>query len=256
MSTEKIIPSLGEGVIDSLHDKSISSVKKLEMVQTYFAQAPPTPDQNDLYALSILLEEQLASRDMPSALVMVELMNTHKIPAGKRTVDLFSRMYARHLADNPTKISDGLAWYVEHRHALVPTIPVADMYVELVSRGHVSVAVSLWEVCMEDPRLTCFVPHLAAVDVLVRELTRYEQLETVLALARSKYQDQLWDDAFLATSVMEGFSDRREHHEVLKVHEKLTARNIVVDSRRYQVLVRKAQVYMEHRTGTSTLAPW
>ncbi|RHY33347.1 hypothetical protein DYB32_001686 [Aphanomyces invadans] len=188
---------------------------------------------------------------------MIEMMSKHSVRVEKRTVDLFIRLYARLLAEDPAKMHEHMTWYANHQHVLTSPIPVNDMYVELISRGHVSVAVSLWELCMEDAVLSSSVPRLAAVDALVCQLVRYEQIDAVVDLTRSKFQERLWTSpsAVFATKVMEGHSDRREFHEVLKVHDLLEAKGIVVDIKRYKVLVRNAKVHMELRTGTSTLAP-
>ncbi|KAF0694730.1 Aste57867_14406 [Aphanomyces stellatus] len=245
------VPPLSEGVVEALHDKSIPSQKRLELVQTYFAQDPQVTDPHDAAAMSILLEELLVSRDMTSALTMVELMLRHKVPATSSTVALFTRMFARLLTDDPSQLSTRLRWYLDHHFVLASPVPLPVIYSELVTRGNADLAVELWELCMKATDTKKDFPHHASVDDLAGALIRYQQFQSVLAMYKGQYHHLLRRRPVFMTSAMEAFSGRREYHNVLALHELLGSKGKNVHNPRYKAIVEKAKMHVEVRTGKS-----
>ncbi|KAG9402720.1 hypothetical protein AC1031_007330 [Aphanomyces cochlioides] len=246
-SPERMVASLSESSINALLDKSITSKKRLELVETYFAQRPQSVDEQDKEAISIMLNDLLLSRDMASALAMIELMKKHNVTAPKHVVMVFARMFARLMAEDKTSksLSDQLKWYLGHQSVFGNTeLPVDEMFVELVTRGHFDVAIELWQVCME-PNADLKVAHLASVNVLLNELNRFQQYGKVIDLFFGPHKDLLIANQRAVISIMEALARRRDYDQVQSLHSLLKEKGRVPNNSKmytiYSVYLQKAQ---------------
>ncbi|KAF0731235.1 hypothetical protein Ae201684P_011856 [Aphanomyces euteiches] len=246
-SAERMAASLSESSISALLDKSITSKKRLELVETYFAQRPQSVDEQDKEAISIMLNDLLLSREMASALAMIELMKTHNVTASKDVVMVFARMFARLMAEDKSSksLSDQLKWYLEHQSVFDNTeLPLDEMFVELVTRGHFDVAIELWQVCME-PIADLKVAHHASVHVLLNELNRFQQYGKVIDLFFGPHKDLLITNKRVILIIMDALVRQRDYDQVQSLHSLLEEKRRVPDNPKlytmYSMYLQKAR---------------